>query len=93
MGLIAYAQLSSRLGGGIVLIIGSILFGDVYKRQTLNQMGSKPNCLMMGYKMGTVIKIIAVSYTHLDVYKRQAKKDQEPFFHECTPSSARGSGP
>lgn len=27
MGLIAYAQLSSRLGGGIVLIIGSILFG------------------------------------------------------------------
>lgn len=27
MGLIAYAQLSSRLGGGIVLVIGSILFG------------------------------------------------------------------
>ena len=27
MGLIAYAQLSSRLGGGIVLIIGSIMFG------------------------------------------------------------------
>lgn len=27
MGLIAYAQLSSRLGGGIVLIVGSILFG------------------------------------------------------------------
>lgn len=27
MGLIAYAQLSSRLGGGIVLIIGSVLFG------------------------------------------------------------------
>ena len=27
MGLIAYAQLSSRLGGGIVLIIASILFG------------------------------------------------------------------
>lgn len=27
MGLIAYAQLSSRLGGGIVLIIGSFMFG------------------------------------------------------------------
>lgn len=27
MGLIAYAQLSSRLGGGIVLVVGSILFG------------------------------------------------------------------
>ncbi len=27
MGLIAYAQLSSRLGGGIVLILGSVLFG------------------------------------------------------------------
>jgi len=27
MGLMAYAQLSSRLGGGIVLVIGSILFG------------------------------------------------------------------
>lgn len=27
MGLMAYAQLSSRLGGGIVLIVGSILFG------------------------------------------------------------------
>ena len=26
MGLMAYAQLSSRLGGGIVLVIGSILF-------------------------------------------------------------------
>ena len=31
MGLIAYAQLSSRLGGGIVLIIGSILFGAFLK--------------------------------------------------------------
>lgn len=31
MGLIAYAQLSSRLGGGIVLIIGSILFGALIK--------------------------------------------------------------
>ncbi len=28
MGLIAYAQLSSRLGGGIVLILGSILIGQ-----------------------------------------------------------------
>ena len=27
MGLISYAQLSSRLGGGIILIIGSVLFG------------------------------------------------------------------
>ena len=27
MSLMAYAQLSSRLGGGIVLVIGSILFG------------------------------------------------------------------
>lgn len=27
MGLISYAQLSSRLGGGIILVIGSILFG------------------------------------------------------------------
>ena len=27
MGLIAYAQLSSRLGGGIVLVIASIMFG------------------------------------------------------------------
>ncbi|MGX7394326.1 2-hydroxycarboxylate transporter family protein [Carnobacterium mobile] len=27
MGLISYAQLSSRLGGGIVLIIGSLIFG------------------------------------------------------------------
>lgn len=27
MGLISYAQLSSRLGGGIVLVIGSVLFG------------------------------------------------------------------
>ena len=31
MGLIAYAQLSSRLGGGIVLIIGSFLFGTFLK--------------------------------------------------------------
>ena len=31
MGLIAYAQLSSRLGGGIVLIIASILFGAFLK--------------------------------------------------------------
>ncbi|MCH3949561.1 MAG: 2-hydroxycarboxylate transporter family protein [Acidaminococcus sp.] len=31
MGLIAYAQLSSRLGGGIVLIIGSVLFGAFLK--------------------------------------------------------------
>lgn len=31
MGLIAYAQLSSRLGGGIVLVIGSILFGAFLK--------------------------------------------------------------
>ncbi len=29
MGLMAYAQLSSRLGGGIVLIIGSILFASL----------------------------------------------------------------
>ena len=27
MGLISYAQLSSRLGGGMVLVIGSIVFG------------------------------------------------------------------
>lgn len=27
MGLISYAQLSSRLGGGIILVIGSVLFG------------------------------------------------------------------
>lgn len=31
MGLIAYAQLSSRLGGGIVLIIGSVMFGAFMK--------------------------------------------------------------
>ncbi len=31
MGLIAYAQLSSRLGGGIVLILGSLLFGTFGK--------------------------------------------------------------
>lgn len=31
MGLIAYAQLSSRLGGGIVLIIASIMFGAFMK--------------------------------------------------------------
>ena len=31
MGLIAYAQLSSRLGGGIVLIVASILFGAFLK--------------------------------------------------------------
>ena len=31
MGLIAYAQLSSRLGGGIVLILGSVLFGAFLK--------------------------------------------------------------
>lgn len=31
MGLIAYAQLSSRLGGGIVLIIGSVMFGAFLK--------------------------------------------------------------
>ena len=31
MGLIAYAQLSSRLGGGIVLIVASILFGAFQK--------------------------------------------------------------
>ena len=31
MSLIAYAQLSSRLGGGIVLIIASILFGAFLK--------------------------------------------------------------
>lgn len=30
MGLMAYAQLSSRLGGGIVLVIGSILFSVLY---------------------------------------------------------------
>ena len=29
MGLIAYSQLSSRLGGGIVLILGSVLFGSM----------------------------------------------------------------
>lgn len=31
MGLMAYAQLSSRLGGGIVMILGSILFGAFLK--------------------------------------------------------------
>ena len=31
MGLIAYAQLSSRLGGGIVLILASVLFGAFLK--------------------------------------------------------------
>ncbi len=31
MGLIAYAQLSSRLGGGIVLIIASVMFGAFMK--------------------------------------------------------------
>ena len=31
MNLMAYAQLSSRLGGGIILIIGSILFGAFLK--------------------------------------------------------------
>ncbi len=29
MDLISYAQLSSRLGGGIILVIGSILFGTL----------------------------------------------------------------
>lgn len=29
MGLISYSQLSSRLGGGIVLVIGSIIFGSL----------------------------------------------------------------
>lgn len=29
MGLISYAQLSSRLGGGMVLVIGSIIFGGL----------------------------------------------------------------
>ena len=29
MELMSYAQLSSRLGGGIILVIGSILFGSL----------------------------------------------------------------
>lgn len=31
MSLIPYAQLSSRLGGGIVLVIGSFIFGLLLK--------------------------------------------------------------